>query len=186
MVAGGLHSDLVVPTEWVTLYGANIPDDLQDFKYLSMGWGDYVAYTTRWKAKDLVKAFFVPSQSILQIVGFNKEPERTFSQRTVVPVAVPSSRGPEIASVINDTMEMGEDGRPIIIRPAKWGTGHFIASPHRYYYPRMCNQWVSHVLSSAGVDTAKSHPFMTAQTVLKQIDKFERQQSLEVADSVQQ
>jgi len=175
VVAGELHSDIVLPTKWITQHGANIPQDLHHFNYLALGWGDYVAYTKRWGAKDLLAAFLIPSQSIVQVVGFNKHPERIFTQREVAAIEVLEENGTLVANFLNDSFETNKDGTPKTMQPSKWGTGYFIASPHRYYYPRMCNQWVSSALNYAGVDTAKPHPFMTSKTVIKQMAKFEQE-----------
>jgi len=174
VIAGKIHSDIVLPTQWLVENGAKIPEDLHDFRYLAFGWGDHVAYAERWGCFDLFNAFCWPSKSIVQVVGFQYSPRSVFPKDEVVQVKVPAARGAYVAEFINQSFVLKDDGSALTLRNSKWGKGYFIKSPYGYYYPRMCNQWVTNVLGAAGVETSKAHMFQSARGVVKQVKESGR------------
>ncbi len=175
VVGGSLHSDLIVPTQWVVKHGLNVPESLHSYRYLVFGWGDYVAYTERWGLADVPQALMWPSSSIVQVVGFNEPPSQVFPHDKIGSVEVDESYGKRLVAFLNNSFKKDENGQAKTVRKAKWGHGYFIDSPYSYYYPRMCNQWVSNALNAGGVSTAKPHFFQSSKGVLKQMAEFKKE-----------
>jgi len=182
LIAGQLHSDIVVETKWLTKYNCRLPKSLSQYKYLCFGWGDKVAYTERWGISDIPNALFWPSESIVQVIAFNTDVEPTFPEDTVVKAIVPDKNGAPLSNFINHSFSFSEpsSNTPITLSASKWGYGYFIKSPYSYYFPRMCNQWISNALMEAGIYTTKPSAIMSSQTLKKQMVKYneERQTSI--------
>ncbi len=178
VVSGELHGDFVVQTSWLVQNGCRLPESVKSYRYLCFGWGDRVAYTQRWKAKDITKALFWPTESIVQVVAFDSEVEPSFPQLTIAKTSVPASRGAQLANFLNQSFRYDEGtGEPITLRPAKWGHGYFIASPYSYYLPRMCNQWVATALQTAGVNTSRPTVTMSSRTLIRDIEEYNQNEN---------
>ena len=173
VVCGELHSDFVVETQWLVKHGCRLPDSVKNYKYLCLGWGDRIAYTHRWGLEDVPNALFWPSESIVQIVAFNTEVLPTFPKQECVRAEVNASNGANLANFLNQSFSYdSETSKPLILQPSKWGHGYFIRSPYSYFLPRMCNQWVATALQSAGIYTTKPTRTMSAQTLKKQMIRY--------------
>ncbi len=174
LIAGSLHSDVVVETKWLKEYSCHLPASIFTYKYACLGWGDLIAYTHRWGLEDVPNALFWPSESIVQVVAFNTEVVPTFPKNDVIRATVPASYGARLSNFLNHSFSYAEDSAesPVTLREAKWGYGYFIKSPYRYYLPRMCNQWVSTALMEAGIYTTKPSSLMSAQTLKNQMEKY--------------
>ena len=173
VICGELHSDVVVETQWLIDYGCNLPESVKRYKYLCMGWGDRVAYTHRWGLDDVPNALFRPSQSIVQIVGFNGQVVPTFPNQECVKAEVRYSNGASFVNFINQSFAYApQTTNPMILQPARWGHGYFIHSPYAYFLPRMCNQWIATALQSAGIYTTKPTRTMSSQTLKKQMIRY--------------
>lgn len=173
LLAGSLHSDFAVRTEWLTSNGCNLPASLKPYKYVCFGWGDTVAYTNRWGISDVPNALFWPSDSIVQVVGFNTDIIKTFPDDDIEKASVPAENGVKLANFLNQSFSY-EPGtkKHVILRGAKWGHGYFIKSPYTYYLPRMCNQWVATALLEAGVHTTKPTAYCTSHSLLGDIQEY--------------
>ena len=169
-----LHADLVVETSWLLDHGCKLPKRVSSYKYVCLGWGDRIAYTQRWGWSDVPKALFWPTESIVQVVGFDYDIESTFPGMKIGRVDVPEVGGAELANFLNHSFSYANEAQqePLVLRDSKWGDGHFIKSPYTYYFPRLCNQWVSTALRAAGVDTTKSVATMNCHTLIKSLEKY--------------
>ncbi len=174
IVCGDLHADFVVETSWLVQHGCKLPKSVKSYKYLCFGWGDRIAYTQRWGMKDVPNALFWPSESIVQVVAFNTVVEPTFPELRVTRVEAPAAGGAKLANFLNQSFSYSSSDatEPITLRAAKWGHGYFIKSPYSYYFPRMCNQWVSAALAETGIHTTKPTMTMTSKTLRKDLERY--------------
>ena len=174
LICGRLHSDFVAETQWLLDHGCKLPASMHAYKYTCFGWGDHIAYTRRWGSQDIPNALLWPSNSIVQVVGFNTPVTSTFPQQEVIRAQVPAYRGRHLANFLNHSFEFRtpESHTPITLRDAKWGHGYFIKSPYSYYLPRMCNQWVAEAFLQAGITTTKPRMTMTSQSLKKDLQQF--------------
>lgn len=177
LIAGELHSDFVVESAWLFSHGCRLPQSLKSYKYLCFGWGDEVAYTERWGLSDIPSALFWESKSIVQVVGFNTEVEKTFPDDTVIMSQTPSLHGHTLSNFLESTFtyQTPSSLEPITTRKAKWGHGYFIRSDYSYYFPRMCNQWVATALNKAGISEAKPFWRMSSQSLVRQLKRHKNQ-----------
>lgn len=176
IVGGSLHSDFIVETKWLMESGCKLPHTLRDYRYVCFGWGDRIAYTHRWGLDDVPAALFWPTDSIVQVVGFNTEVDPTFPQLRVTQSQVPAHKGRDLANFLNHSFsfESSESPTPITTREAKWGYGYFIQSPYRYYAPRMCNQWVATALKEAGVETVSATPWNSSRSLRRAVERYNK------------
>jgi len=176
LVGDSLHADFVVETSWLREHGVRLPTTLNRYRYLCFGWGDRIAYTRRWRSADITQALFWPSESIVQVVGFNTPVRATFPHHQVDEVRVPASGGAQLVNFLEHsfTYASPQAAAPITLRPAKWGYGYFIKSPYSYYLPRMCNQWVSTALNAAGVHTTRPSMTMTSQSLAREVRRYQQ------------
>jgi hypothetical protein len=152
VVADPLHTGLVAPLEWLEEHGFRTPEAVRGQRYINVSWGDRVAYEqARWlNAWEVCNAVLLPSESVVEIIGFHYKPRDVFPQQRLYRARVERWRGAGLAAFLNRCGGV-EDGAPWrVVGPATWGRGSLMASPHRYGFPRLCNAFTANALEACG------------------------------------
>lgn len=154
LLADSLHTALVFDLKWLEESGYRKPSELGNPRYLTMSWGDEVAYVQkRWLSPvQVFRALCTPSPSVMECIPINWKVEQVCHHQRVFVADVPRSAGPSLAAFLNACAVPKEDGRPLTIAPSSWGDGRLIRCPenYSYYFPRICNVWTVQALQSCG------------------------------------
>ncbi len=154
LLADNLHTALVFDRQWLEESGYRKPAGIGNPKYLTMSWGDEVAYVQkRWLSPvQVFRALCTPSPSVMECIPIDWKVEQVCHHQRVFVADVPRAAGPSLAAFLNACAVQGEDGRPVTIAPSSWGDGRLIRCPenYSYYFPRICNVWTVQALQSCG------------------------------------
>lgn len=156
LLADNLHTALAFDRAWLEECGYVVPAGVTDGRYLTMSWGDEVAYVQeRWLTPlQVAKALFIPSPSVMECIPFDWKIEKVCHHQRIYVAEVPRSSGVTLAEFLNACGVRGDDGRPVTIAPSSWGDGRLIRCPedYSYYFPRICNVWTVQALRSMGFE----------------------------------
>ena len=152
MVADDLHTAMVFPYDWLVDSGFIPPAGFGNPPFVTMSWGDRVAYVQRkWlNPWQVCRAFFTPSPSVMEIIPFHGYVAETCHQQRIWRKMVKRERGPQVAAFLNHVSRTGADGRPLVIASSSWGGGVLVESQFTYYLPRICNVWTAQVMEACG------------------------------------
>lgn len=154
LLADNLHTALAFDRGWLEECGYVVPAGVAEGRYLTMSWGDEVAYVQeRWLSPlQVARALFSPSPSVMECIPFDWKVEKVCHRQRIYVADVPRSAGVPLAAFLNACAVMGPDGRPVTIAPSSWGEGRLIRCPedYSYYFPRICNVWTVQALGSMG------------------------------------
>jgi hypothetical protein len=152
MVADKYHTAMVFPYAWLLESGFIPPAGFGNPPHVTMSWGERTAYVKKgWlNPWQVLRAFFTPSPSVMEIIPVNCYVVDDCQQQRVWRKLVPRSRGPQLAAFLNHVSRCGPDGRPIIIGPSSWGRGFLLESNFTYYLPRICNVWSAQTMEACG------------------------------------
>lgn len=171
LLADNLHTGMVLPYDWLVESGFRPPEGFPKAKYVSMSWGNRVAYTKKsWlTVGEAMKAFFTPSPSVMEIIPFDYNVVDVCHYQRIWKKLVPRERGPAVAAFLNGCVTQGSSGGPVVIGTSSWGKGSIMESPHKYYLPRICNIWTLQVMEACGCTV---HPWggLTADGVIRQAE----------------
>jgi len=162
LLADSLHTALVFELKWLEESGYVKPAEIASPKYVTMSWGNEVAYVQkRWLSPiQVFRALCTPSPSVMECIPIDWKVEQVCEHQRVYVAQVPRSAGKSLAAFLNACAVTKEDGRPLTIGPSSWGEGRLIRCPenYSYYFPRICNVWTAQALQSCGfsVDTSAS------------------------------
>jgi len=172
VVDHGWHTGVVIPR-------IEIPPDLWpeqtdflDFDYLEVGWGDEGFYRAQKITIGLaLRAIFIPTPSILHIVGVNAPIDQYFYGSDIIEVELSGEGFRELCSFIDSTFDRGDNSRTTPLGPGIYGPSLFYRASGYYYFPKTCNVWTARAIRRAG---APITPFyaITADNVLYQTSKF--------------
>ena len=151
LVSHGWHAGIVVRR-------ADIPPgvwpqsrDFPDAEYLEVGWGDRDYYMTRRPhIGHLLKAGLLPTDSVLQVVGFNGPVERYFPRSEVVRIDLSEAGFERLVRYIEQSHLVDAAGRVQALGRSLYGRGGFYLSRETYHLFNTCNAWTARALREAG------------------------------------
>lgn len=152
VVSNGWHAGLVL--RCAEIDPRDLPERgvLAHRRYLEIGWGDEGFYRARTLTLGVTaRAIFLPSPSVLHLVGFDHRPDRLYAGADVVELKVDEAGYRRMCRHIHDSFAVDERGRPQRLGPGMYGESHFFRARGKYYFPKTCNVWTAATLKTAGV-----------------------------------
>jgi len=172
LIAGPLHTGMVLPYGWLLESGFVPPPGLGHPTYVTLSWGERTAYVQKsWlNPWQVCRAFFTPSPSVMEVIPFNGYVVNVCRQQRVWRKLVPRERGPQLAAFLNHVCRSGPDGRPIVIGPSSWGGGFLLEGQYSYHLPRICNVWTAQAIEACG---GQMYPWfaLTANGLVRQAER---------------
>ena len=143
----------------IVLRKADVPADLwpelrdfPDATYLEVGWGDAEYYPMPdpgpWTT---FKAAFLPTDSVLHVVGFETAVPRYFSGNEVVAIEVPRAAAANLARYIHDAYRRPDASPVAPVSRGLYGNSRFYPARERFHLLRTCNVWIAGALRAAGL-----------------------------------
>ncbi|MEM7506482.1 MAG: DUF2459 domain-containing protein [Pseudomonadota bacterium] len=126
-------------------------------EWLEIGWGDRAVYTATPDLGSLdlwdgLRALFLPTSSVLQVVPGQGEPSYWFQASDRAMLQLDPSGFERLAiglaEAVPDPLPTGA------VAPALYGAGVFFPSRLDYHLFRTCNHWISDLLHRAGVPSS--------------------------------
>ncbi|TXF77651.1 TIGR02117 family protein [Chryseobacterium sp.] len=163
ILTNGVHTDLVVPVKSAEMdWSKEIPfentlSQRNDFKYLSIGWGDKGFYldTPTWaelKVSTAFNAAFWLSESAMHCTYYDRMTEGEDCKK----LTLTHEQYLELIQFIRDKFDRDANGRPILIKTdAVYGKNDaFYDAKGRYSFLNTCNTWTNNGLKAAGQKAA--------------------------------
>jgi uncharacterized protein (TIGR02117 family) len=152
LVSHGGHSGIVISR-------ADIPEGLwpesRDFPtadYLEVGWGDRDFYQSPAPGPWITfKAAFLPTASVLHVVGFRGAPAEYFRDSEIVEIPLPRSGTEGLARYIHDAYLRAGVGATAPLGPGLYGDSRFYPGRETFHILRNCNVWTAGALRAAGL-----------------------------------
>jgi len=166
VVGHGGHTGIVVRK-------ADVPPglwpELRDFphaKYLEIGWGDADFYPSPdpgpWTT---FKAAFLPTDSVLHVVGINVGVTRYFVANEVVAISLPRAAVASLVVYVHNAYLRSGAGPVAPIGRGLYGDSRFYPARESFHLLRTCNVWAAGALRAAGLPI---HDDLTAEGLMAQ------------------
>jgi len=126
--------------------------DFPDAERFEVGWGDHDFYQS--PAPDpwmTFKAAFLPTASVLHVVGFRGAVADHFRANEIVAIALPRAGLDGLARYIHDAHIRSGVAPAAPIGPGLYGDGRFYAARETFHLFRNCNVWTARALRAAGL-----------------------------------
>lgn len=126
-------------------------------EWIEIGWGDEAFYQSTASIEDLdpwlaMRALFVPTRSVIQVVPGWSDPVTAFARSKVVALDLSEAGFDALSLRLAETIP---EPPPSVDNGASlYGLGGFYASALDYHLFRTCNHWVSWLLRGAGVPSS--------------------------------
>ena len=174
VVNHGWHTGIVLGRLEVAPYLPAIQSDFRDVDYLEVGWGDERFYQADRITSGLkIQAIFWPTDTVLHVVEVPEYPLIYFSDSEVVRVRLASEGFIGLATYINNSFALNDEGVAINLGEGLYGNSRFYRARGRYHVFNNCNHWTAEALQAAGLPVAPASAF-TADSVLSQAQNAAR------------
>ena len=172
LIADTWHTGMVFPYDWLLESGFVPPAGIGNPKYVTMSWGNRDAYSPEglnspWK---MFRVLFTPTHAVMEVIPFDFNVAEVCPHQRIWRKLVPRTRGPALASFLNQCSTSGPDGRPVVVCASSWGHGIQLQSRHPFFIPRVCNVWTLQTIECLG---GRIHPWLalTANGLIRQAEK---------------
>jgi uncharacterized protein (TIGR02117 family) len=157
----GFHANILVPTEndvynwrnYLSIDQIGV-DAVNDYKYLSFGWGDKDFYMTISSISDfdfytIFKAAFLPTSSVMYVQGYQSLPQNT----EIKCIYIDKANYLRLNKFIEASFKLDRNNKKIRIGDGYTSTGGFYAAKGNYSILRTCNAWAGDALRKADINT---------------------------------
>ena len=151
LVNHGHHAGIVIPlqpipkAQWVNESGFG------GYDFLEVGWGDEAFYRAGGMSIKLgLKALFMPTPSVLHLVGIRGGVRHYFEGQEVLSVTVPQESLERLSTFIEDSFARDEEGNIQWLGPGLYGSSAFFRAEGNYHLANTCNTWSARALNAAG------------------------------------
>lgn len=153
VVSHGWHTGVIIGAADVHKQLPILAARFPEARYLEIGWGDAGFYQAETINAGLaVRALFLPTPSVVHVVGVNDEPDRYFPNSQVRKVEVSSDGMDNLMRFLRSSFQTTAQGEVIPMREGLYGDSQFYAGTGDYHLFNGCNKWTSKALYSSGFD----------------------------------
>ena len=173
IVNHGLHAGIVLPRKDAAHY-MDLFDDYKNARYLEIGWGDEVYYQAKEKTPFMgIRALLWPTESVLHVAAFNKDPKVYFSDSEVVELTLSKSGFIRLVKFIDDSFAPNEKGKITRLESGQYGTSSFYRAKGKFHLFKNCNIWSAEAIRSSGFPISTFCVF-TGKNIMQQLKQDAR------------
>ncbi len=135
------------------------PEAWRQAPYIEVGWGDRDFYYAGDKSiPAMFRAFFLPTPSVLHVVGFSDPPAQYFKQSQILQLDLSRPGFSSFFNYIQATFsrDLKGDRLPPLPGSGQYGVSNFYAAVPQYGFWLTCNAWTAKALNAAGVPACPS------------------------------
>ena len=145
-------------------------DRMPQATYLKFGWGDQRYYTDSdagfWL---MLRAAFIPTRSVLHVVGINRPVDHYFPSSTIIKIMVSKQGAEQLATYISERFRR-VDGKVKVASDGLYPNSLFFESRGYYYFPKTSNKWTARALRKTGYPITPFYA-VTSGNVVRQAKK---------------
>ena len=151
VIAGGWHTELVLPTAAIGGSLAALKRGSTDARYLVFGWGARDYYMARDPGiEDLLRAA-VPGPAVLLVIPLQVSPEAFAGAGNALAVALSRGGAERLLQFLWGYLAKDAEGAPRPIEVGPYPGSIFYASTGTFDLTHTCNTWTAEALIAAGV-----------------------------------
>ncbi len=150
LVSHGWHVGIAI--ESAAIEGL-LPDHekMPQAQYLMFGWGDQRYYTDTdagfWLA---LRAAFLPTRSVIHVVGIDMSIDRYFSSSDVIRIKISEGGAENFAQFVTDRFRRNDAGSVVYATDGLYTNSAFFKANEYYYLPKTSNTWTARALRQTG------------------------------------
>jgi uncharacterized protein (TIGR02117 family) len=149
----GWHTGIILERENMDERMPSLAKRFPDSDYYEVGWGDAGFYQAeKITAKITLNAVFLPSDTVVHLVGLNGDPVSYFSTSEVQEVSISDEGMKSLCEFVESSFATDEDNIPKMLGPGLYGDSQFYEGEGKYHLFNGCNKWTAKALCSGGVD----------------------------------
>ena len=168
LVEHGWHAGIAIRRTDIPPGAWAVRSDFPDAAFLEVGWGDATYYPHPDPgAGTLLKAGLLPTESVLHVAAFRRDPVAVFGHRTVIRIPISTAGRDALLAFIREEHARRDNESVIPIGPGLYGDSRFYAGTTRYHALNNCNTWVAQALRTAGCAMAPARA-LTVRALLAQ------------------
>ncbi|WP_340105566.1 DUF2459 domain-containing protein [Rhodohalobacter sp. 8-1] len=169
IISHGWHVGIAIESEYIKPQLPN-HDRLPNTSHLMFGWGDKRYYTDSeagfWL---MIRAAFIPTASVLHVVGIDRPVDRYFPSSTVIRVMVTEPGAEKLAEYISNQFQR-VDGEAQVFADGLYPNSIFFEATGRYYFPNTSNKWTARAIRKTGFPITPFYA-VTSGNVIRQAKK---------------
>jgi hypothetical protein len=177
VIKNGWHTELTLPLDAISGPLAALDPSFAGARYLLVGFGARDYFLDPNAGLDKAMAALIPGPSVLQLSGYRNPPEQSFdSEHDIVRLSLSPQGLQRIAGFVWNTLEKGDDGKPVLVRYEPGKANIFYAASHSYSALYTCNSWTAQALLEGGLSVAPLG-MLFADQVMSQASRIAQQQA---------
>lgn len=169
IVSHGWHVGIAVESKYIKPQLSD-HERIPAASHLMFGWGDKRYYTDSdagfWL---MLRAAFIPTGSVLHVVGIDRPVDQYFTSSTIVKVMVSKQGANKLADYISDRFKR-IDGKLIVASDGLYPNSTFFEATEKYYFPKTSNKWTARALRETGYPITPFYA-ITSGNVIRQAKK---------------
>ena len=123
-----------------------------NYELIEVGWGDREYYMAQNATSGLaMKAIFLPTSSVLHVVGVNNPVQAFFPGSKVIAFRVTVEGIVNLCQFIDNSYKRDHDRSSAYLGKGKYGYSKFYSAKGSFYVFNTCNTWSGRALRSAGI-----------------------------------
>jgi uncharacterized protein (TIGR02117 family) len=168
VVSNGYHAGVALPRATLADYASGrgypaliaVTQRFAAFEWIEFGWGDREFYRSTPTPGDLqvslaLRALFWPgNETVVHVVGLDREPERAFVETDVVRVTLSRNGFDQMLQKLDATFVPPWSGTLTDLGRGLYGPSLFYPATGTFSFMHVCNHWVDDLLGAAGLPTA--------------------------------
>lgn len=169
--SNGWHTGIIVPTELIPRELLSEKRDFPTAAYLEIGWGDAGFYQADAITSSIaLKAVFLPTPSVVHVVGFSTAPEDYFAASDVLRFEISEAGLERLLQALDASIAHNETGA---VKRSKglYGESRFYAGRGNYSALHTCNHWAADMLTRAGIPITPWYA-ATSGTLMWQLRRY--------------
>lgn len=152
-VSHGWHTGIIFKSENLNHLIPSLGDRFPDCDYYEIGWGDAGFYqASKITAKMTLNAVFLPSDTVVHLVGFQGDPIEYFNTSDVREVPLSSEGMKSLCAFVESSFAKEQTGLPIKLGQGLYGDSQFYEGQGKYHLFNGCNKWTAKALWCGGVE----------------------------------
>ncbi|MBC53270.1 MAG: hypothetical protein CMQ34_05470 [Gammaproteobacteria bacterium] len=151
LTAHGWHVGIVVEADRLRRH-LPVSQHYPGGHWLEFGWGDADYYPNPDPGVGtLLKAAFLPTATVMHVVGFDEPVQQRFPYSQTVPLQLTSAGMQALAAFLTDHLQTDAQGQAIYRQEGLYGESAFFAANGVYMLPYTSNMWTARALRTAGL-----------------------------------
>lgn len=149
----GWHTGIILERENLDGIMPSLVERFPHADYYEIGWGDAGFYQAqKITAKITLNAVFLPSDTVVHLVGVEGDPIEYFSASKVNEVSISAEGMKSLCAFVESSFARDEYRTPKMLGSGLYGDSQFYEGKGKYHLFNGCNKWTAKALYSAGVD----------------------------------